>query len=76
MTTEVTRNLSASLTPVIQPHRNVGWGELRFVPASLGDAIWLQFAEAVCGDKTFRECLVCGKPFEISPDGPAGRRLL
>jgi predicted nucleic acid-binding Zn ribbon protein len=76
VTTEIMRNLSAGVAPVIEPHPSVAWGELRFVPATLIDAVWLQFAEAVCGDKNFRECLVCGKPFEISPDVARTNKLL
>ena len=75
ITTEITRNLSRGLLPVIQPHGNIGWGELRFVPRCLIDAIWLQFAEAVCGNKNYRQCLVCGKPFELSPDTARTSRL-
>jgi predicted nucleic acid-binding Zn ribbon protein len=60
---------------VIQPHGNIGWGELRFAPRYLIDAIWLQFAEAVCGNKNYRQCLVCGKPFELSPDVARTSRL-
>jgi hypothetical protein len=76
VTTEITRNISHGLFPIIQQHPKMGWGELRFVPSCLIDALWLQFAEAVCGDKTYRECLVCKKPFEISPDVARTNRLL
>ena len=75
VTTEIMRNLTIGLAPVIQPHANIGWGELRFLPKCLIDAIWLQFAEAVCGNKTYRQCLTCGKPFELSPDVARTSRL-
>lgn len=68
VTTEIMRNLSAGLAPIIVPHPGTSWGELCFVPGTLVEGVWLQFAEAVCGDKTYRECQVCGKPFELSPD--------
>lgn len=68
VTSEIMRNLSAGLAPIIMPHAGLAWGELCFVPGTLREAIWLQFAEAICGDKTYRECQVCGKPFELSPD--------
>jgi hypothetical protein len=42
-------------------------GESQFAPSTLAQALWLQFAEAVCQDKDFRKCEVCGKPFELSP---------
>lgn len=75
VTTEIMRNLTVGLAPVIQPHPDVGWGELRFTPRYLIDAIWLQFAEAVCGNKSYRQCQFCGKPFELSPDVARTSRL-
>lgn len=75
VTTEIMQNLTIGLAPVIQPHLNVGWGELRFAPRYLIDAIWLQFAEAVCGNKAYRQCQFCGKPFELSPDVARTSRL-
>jgi hypothetical protein len=76
VTTQISSNLSVGLFPVIQPHSRVGWGELKYVPTTLLDALWLQFAEAVCGEKVYRECVVCGKPFEISPDAARTNRIL
>ncbi len=75
VTTEISRNLGG-IRPVIVGQAKLAWGELRFVPATLEQCLWLQFAEAVCGDKEFRECLVCHKPFEISPDVARTNRLL
>jgi hypothetical protein len=49
---------------------------LAIVPRSLIDAIWLQFALAVLENKTYRECEVCGKPFEISPQVARTSRTL
>ena len=49
---------------------------LAIVPQSLRDAIWLQFAFAVLENKTYRECEVCGKPFEISPQVARTSRTL
>src|SRR5207249_11188065 len=40
---------------------------LHLVPSSLHRAMWLQFAQAIGGNKSFRRCLECGKWFEVSP---------
>ena len=41
---------------------------LYFVPSSLLGAMWLQFAQAIDGDKKYRRCQECRKPYEISPE--------
>jgi hypothetical protein len=41
--------------------------ELCFVPTDLLAAIWLQFAQAVDGNKGYQSCLQCGRWFELSP---------
>jgi hypothetical protein len=55
----VSKVLFAGNTPRLQ---------LTLVPRNLLGAMWLQFATAVHGFKTFPECLQCGAPFEISRD--------
>ncbi len=55
----ISRVLFAGNTPRLQ---------LTLMPKSLLGAMWLQFAIAVHGSKTFPECLQCGAPFEISRD--------
>ncbi len=45
-------------------------------PNSLRTAIWLQFAAAVCENKDFRQCEVCGKSFQISPETSRTSRTL
>lgn len=50
--------------------------ELAVQPKSLRDAIWLQFAVAVCENKSFRQCDICGKAFEVSPDVARTNRRL
>ncbi len=49
---------------------------LRFYPDDLLRAMWLQFAQAIAGNKTQRMC-VCGNWFEISAadDGRTTRRM-
>jgi hypothetical protein len=46
---------------------------LRFRPACLLDALWLQFAQRITGDATVRQCQHCGQWFEVGPG--TGRRL-
>jgi len=41
--------------------------ELCFVPPHLLAAVWLQFAQAVDGNKGYRSCEQCGRWFELSP---------
>jgi hypothetical protein len=45
-------------------------------PKSLEAAVWLQFAQAVLGNKEFRECEACGTPFEVSLDAFRTNRTL
>lgn len=42
--------------------------DFRFVSNDLLGALWVSFAEAVAGSKTFRPCEECKKWFEIAPD--------
>jgi hypothetical protein len=41
--------------------------DLCFVPESLKDALWLQFAHAIAGNKDYRPCVECATWFELSP---------
>lgn len=45
-----------------------GKPSLRLFPKHLLGALWLQFAQAVDGEKEYRACKECGKYFEISLD--------
>ena len=42
------------------------------VPKDLLAVIWQQFANAVAGDKEYKDCEFCGDPFEVGP-GAANR---
>jgi len=46
---------------------------LNLYPENLISALWFQIARAVSGEKDYKCCLECGKPFEISLD-PEGFR--
>ena len=45
-------------------------GERRLSVGGIGlrSLVWLQFAASISENKKFRNCEVCGKPFELSPD--------
>lgn len=62
---------SSSLTEVQAQMRfdsESGRGRLGFASHGLRSAIWLQFARAIDGSRTFRRCQQCGDPFEVAPD--------
>src|SRR5262249_32215996 len=48
---------------------------LRFTPAALLDALWLQFACAIDGNKDYRQCQECKRWFELSPGIARADRL-
>lgn len=53
----------------VQPHVEFGSMErLSFVPSDLLSAMWMKFALALVGGKSYRECKSCGKRFELSPE--------
>ena len=58
--------LFASVTPRMkfQPGQNF---QLAMTLGNLQDVLWFQFAQAILGDRNFRDCEVCGRPFEIGP---------
>ena len=48
---------------------------LHFIPERLLGALWFQLAQAVGGDKRYRQCYGCGKWFELSPEVARSNRL-
>lgn len=48
---------------------------LVYIPDSLIEAMWLQFALAVDESKDYRQCLQCGTWFELSPEKARTNRL-
>jgi hypothetical protein len=69
------RTLDGARLGLFAPESEVSQ-HLAIVPRSLQDAMWLQFALAVLDQKRFRECEVCGRPFEVSPDTARTNRTL
>ena len=53
----------------VEPHVEFGSVErLSFAPSDLLSAMWMKFALALVGGKSYRECKSCGKLFELSPE--------
>jgi hypothetical protein len=55
----------------------LGRTKFHIIPLHLLAAMWLQFAEAITGNKQYKMCKdwECGKWFEISPDERTARRV-
>jgi hypothetical protein len=47
---------------------------MQFAPKNLMAAIWLQFAQAIGGNKKFDRCAECQRPFEIGAETRAGSK--
>ena len=60
--------LTRRLTPRLTLDNKTGQSDLVFAPERLRDVIWLQFAEAMCYNRRYRSCDVCGKWYEVAPD--------
>jgi hypothetical protein len=59
---------SAGVAPELVYDERSGRLRLHIIPGNLLGAIWLQFAQAINGNKEYRQCAGCGKWFELSPD--------
>jgi hypothetical protein len=46
------------------------------LPQNLRQALWLQFALAVCGQQEYRDCAVCGQPFGFDPNNRVKARRI
>jgi hypothetical protein len=69
--------LHGTVSPVIRYDAQEGKHALEHVPHCLLAALWLQFAQAITGQKKQRRCKECGGWFEVSRDkhGFTERRL-
>jgi hypothetical protein len=72
----VDKRFSDSSAVSLYPPRSRHSRKLAIVPRTLEAGIWLQFALAIAEDKRFRDCEVCGRPFEISPQVARTNRTL
>jgi hypothetical protein len=64
----INTHLMRRVSPRVVYDLDRGAQALRFYPESLLGALWLQFAQAIDGDKEYRACRECGKWFEVSLD--------
>lgn len=68
-------HLEGAVSPRLLYDRERGKRLLRFIPHNLLGALWLQFAQAIDGNKEYRSCKECGKWFEMSLDAFRTSRL-
>ena len=62
------QKLSFSVTPWIHWGDPRGPAKLTLRPSGLSEALWLQLAQAIAGEKTYRRCICgCGRYFETTP---------
>jgi len=72
---EMNQHLSATTARLLWNRKHTQQ-ELCFAPPHLMAAVWLQFAQAVDGNKGYRNCQQCGRWFELSPQaGRADKRF-
>jgi hypothetical protein len=73
----INSHLDGQVSPRLLYHLDVGKQVLQFMPSNLLGAMWLQFAQAIAGNKQQRACKECGRWFEISSedDGRTARKL-
>ena len=64
----INRQFDGRLQPAVAPDADSGELQMTLMPANLLTAMWLQLARAVCEHKQYKECSVCGEPFELSPE--------
>jgi len=61
-------HLSGRVSPQVYKRDSTNKLTLYIVPNSLIGALWLQFAQAIDGNKEFRRCEECRTWFELSPE--------
>jgi hypothetical protein len=64
----VNQHLEGRLSPRVLWGKDYTHLNLYFMPNSLIGALWLQFAQAIDGNKTYRRCDECRGWFELSPE--------
>ncbi len=73
----INEHLKKNAAPRLLYNLDLGSQVVNIVPHNLIGAMWLQFAEAIAGNKHHRPCKECGTWFEISTeeDGRTARRV-
>jgi hypothetical protein len=69
----VNRHLEGNASPQLRYDVRSGKRVIQIVPENLLAAMWLQFAQAIAGNRTYRACKECGRWFEISVEGDGFR---
>jgi hypothetical protein len=69
----VDKQLLGSVSPRLESVQRGGL-ELAVVPLTLRGVLWLQFAQAVSGNKEFRTCRTCREWFKVSPESARTNR--
>jgi hypothetical protein len=67
--------IEAAASPKLRWDATKARTELVFIPGSLLGALWLQFARAIEGNRSYRQCKECGQWFEVSPETARTSRL-
>jgi hypothetical protein len=62
----INKHLEGQVSPRVLYEPVSGRSVLRYVPGSLLGAMWLQFAQAVDGNKQYHRCKTCGRWFDLS----------
>jgi hypothetical protein len=65
---EVSRQLARAAPPALLWYDNHTRLRLHLKPETLLGALWLQFAQAISGNKAFRQCVVCGTWYELDSE--------
>ena len=73
----INKHLEEKVTPRLLYNTDTGQQVLQVVPGTLLSATWLQFAQAIAGNREQHACKECGGWFEVSSrdDGRTARRL-
>jgi hypothetical protein len=70
----INENLSKHASPRLLWSTDTGKQVIRIVPNNLLGALWLQFARAVAGEASYRQCRACGKWITISTEEHGHRK--
>jgi hypothetical protein len=71
----INKHLSYDVSPSLDMGSVTVFPKLQYSPASLSGALWLQLAQGISGNKTYRSCPGCDRYFEVSPGTARKDRL-
>jgi hypothetical protein len=70
----INKRLAGRASPRLLWDRSLSELSVHLAPDGLVGALWLQFAQAVAGDRTFRSCGECKRWYETYPDSARADR--